>query len=158
MELNSFVPELAISVRGACKTWRNGANVLDNLNVSVERGTIYGLLGPSGCGKTTLLETFVGLTQLDEGQVSVFGHTPGKSNSPLPGPCIGFMPQETALYDEFTAPETIAYFGRLRGLDSKTIEDETDRLFRVNIYAKLFLEFSGNLTFEHSSRVAVRVM
>ena len=53
--------ELAISVHRAHKSYRGAKQpVLNGLNMTVEQGSIYGLLGPSGCGKTTLLKCIIG--------------------------------------------------------------------------------------------------
>lgn len=56
---------------------RNGTN-LENINMVVPRGAIYGLLGPSGCCKTTLLRIIVGRLKPKAGHVFVFGYRPGK--------------------------------------------------------------------------------
>ena len=50
---------------------------LENINMLVPRGTIYGLLGPSGCCKTTLLRCIVGRLKPRHGTVLVFGYKPG---------------------------------------------------------------------------------
>ncbi|XP_046456397.1 ABC transporter G family member 20-like isoform X2 [Daphnia pulex] len=76
-------------------------------------GSRYGLLGPSGCGKTTLLSCLVTLRSLNSGEIQVLGHEPGSPKSGVPGPQIGYMPQELALYGDFTIKETLTYFGRL---------------------------------------------
>ena len=57
---------------------RRGSN-LENINMLVPKGTIYGLLGPSGCCKTTLLRCIVGRLKPREGTVKVFGFKPGES-------------------------------------------------------------------------------
>ena len=69
-------------------------------------------LGPSGCGKTTLLQCIVGKRLIDGGSILVFGGAPGSRQSGVPGPRVGYMPQELALYGEFTIKETLQYFGR----------------------------------------------
>ena len=81
----------------------------------------YGLLGPSGCGKTTLLTCVVGIRQLDSGDVMVLGGKPGTQESGVPGPRIGYMPQEVALVQEFTTAGALYYFGRINGMDDKAI-------------------------------------
>ena len=48
----------------------------------------------------------------DGGSIRVFGGTPGSRLSGVPGPRVGYMPQELALYAEFTIQETLQYFGR----------------------------------------------
>uniref|UniRef100_A0A2M3Z376 Putative abc transporter g family member 20 n=1 Tax=Anopheles braziliensis TaxID=58242 RepID=A0A2M3Z376_9DIPT len=97
--------------------------VLNHLNMSVTRGSIYGLLGASGCGKTTLLSCIVGRKFLNDGEISVLGGTPGTAGSGVPGPRIGYMPQDIALVEEFSIKETIYYFGRLYGMSKEKIRE-----------------------------------
>jgi ABC transporter len=66
-----------------------------------------------GCGKTTLLSCIVGRRSFDSGEVLVFGGEPGSPQSGMPGPRVGYMPQEIALFGEFTIRETLEYFGRI---------------------------------------------
>ena len=79
--------------------WNPNTYTLKNVNLSVPRGIIYGLLGPSGDGKTTLLKCMLGQTKIISGEMYLFGH---KLGSPaldgfIPGPGIGYMPQEISL-------------------------------------------------------------
>ncbi|EAT33290.1 AAEL014428-PA [Aedes aegypti] len=97
--------------------------VLNHLNMSVTRGSIYGLLGASGCGKTTLLSCIVGRKFLNSGEISVLGGTPGTPGSGVPGPRIGYMPQDIALVEEFSIKETIYYFGRIYGMSTEKIRE-----------------------------------
>ncbi|XP_041760997.1 ABC transporter G family member 20 [Anopheles merus] len=97
--------------------------VLNHLNMSVTRGSIYGLLGASGCGKTTLLSCIVGRKFLNDGEINVLGGTPGTAGSGVPGPRIGYMPQDIALVEEFTIKETIYYFGRIYGMSKEKIRE-----------------------------------
>ncbi|GLH08042.1 Uncharacterized protein GBIM_13369 [Gryllus bimaculatus] len=76
----------AVEVRGAYKNYGDTV-VLAGIDMTVPRGTIYGLLGASGCGKTTLLSCIAGRRHLDAGSARVFGE------EPAPGPRLGFMPQ-----------------------------------------------------------------
>nr|CAD7595053.1 unnamed protein product [Timema genevievae] len=120
----------AVSVRGACKKY--GVNiVLDNLNMTVKKGTIYGLLGASGCGKTTLLTCIVGRRHLNTGEVLVLGGTPGTKGSGVPGRRVGYMPQETALYGEFTIQETMMYFGWMFKMSTADVKKRLDFLLKL---------------------------
>ncbi|KAG7190251.1 hypothetical protein KM043_006370 [Ampulex compressa] len=83
----------------------------------------YGLLGASGCGKTTLLSCVVGVRKLDSGNIWVLGGHPGTKGSGIPGPRVGYMPQEISLVEEFTVLGALYYFGRINGLDDWLIED-----------------------------------
>ena len=83
----------------------------------------YGLLGASGCGKTTLLSCIVGVKFLNDGKINVLGATPGIKGSGVPGPRIGYMPQEIALVEEFSIKEVIYYFGRIYGMTAERIRE-----------------------------------
>ncbi|KYN03410.1 ABC transporter G family member 23 [Cyphomyrmex costatus] len=116
-----MVQQKAVIVRNAIK--RYGKNlVFDGLNMTVSRGSIYGLLGASGCGKTTLLSCVVGIRYFDSGEVWVLGGNPGSKGSGIPGPQVGYMPQEISLVGEFTTSGALYYFGRINGLGDKEIE------------------------------------
>lgn len=75
-------------------------------------------MGSSGCGKTTLISCLVGVLQLDEGSVTIFGEPPGQNRTR-----IGYMPQDTALVNEFTVREMIAFYGTIYGLSSDKIDE-----------------------------------
>lgn len=91
----------------------------------------YGLLGASGCGKTTLLSCIVGRRRLNSGEIWVLGGHPGSPGSGVPGPRIGYMPQELALYGEFTLQETLIYFGWIAGMTTSEVEEKTDFLIKL---------------------------
>uniref|UniRef100_A0A1A9ULU9 ABC transporter domain-containing protein n=1 Tax=Glossina austeni TaxID=7395 RepID=A0A1A9ULU9_GLOAU len=93
--------------------------------------TVYGLLGASGCGKTTLLSCIVGRRRLNSGEIWVLGGRPGSRGSGVPGPRIGYMPQEVALYGEFTMRETLIYFGMIADMSRRDVEDRTEFLLKL---------------------------
>ncbi|EDW03077.1 ABC transporter G family member 20 [Drosophila grimshawi] len=117
----------AVEVRNGYKYYGSKSSpkiVLNQLNMNVMRGSIYGLLGASGCGKTTLLSCIVGQRCLNGGEVRVLGVKPGEPGSGVPGSRVGFMPQEIALVEEMTVKETIFYFGRIYGLTDERIREK----------------------------------
>jgi len=122
---------IAITVTEAFKSYGRGAKkcqVMKNFHMTVQKGSIYGLLGPSGCGKTTLLQIIVGKLRVDSGEVSVFGSAPNSKSAAVPGPRVGYMPQELALYREFTIRETLQYFGRVFNMTQEKISERADFL------------------------------
>ncbi|XP_018355820.1 PREDICTED: ABC transporter G family member 20-like [Trachymyrmex septentrionalis] len=116
-----MVQQEAVIVRNAIKRYEKEL-VFNGLNMTVSRGSIYGLLGASGCGKTTLLSCIVGIRYLDSGEVWVLGGNPGSKGSGIPGPQVGYMPQEISLVGEFTISGALYYFGRINGLNDEEIE------------------------------------
>ncbi|CAK9808490.1 ABC transporter G family member 20 [Anthophora quadrimaculata] len=116
-----MVIQQAIIVRNARKQYAKGVPILNGLSLNVPKGCIYGLLGASGCGKTTLLTCVVGVKKLDSGEIWVLGGKPGTKDSGIPGPRVGFMPQDVSLVAEFSTIGALYFFGRINGLDDQII-------------------------------------
>uniref|UniRef100_A0A8D8X9F2 ABC transporter G family member 23 n=1 Tax=Cacopsylla melanoneura TaxID=428564 RepID=A0A8D8X9F2_9HEMI len=73
----------------------------------------YGLLGSSGCGKTTLLTSLTGFSSLDYGSIHIDIQSPSR---------LGFMPQEIALFEEFSIAETFSFFAKLYNIAPETYQ------------------------------------
>lgn len=86
---------------------------VDNLDLSVRSGEVFGLLGPNGSGKSTTIKMLLGLLFPSRGIAKVLGHLPGniKVNQR-----IGFLPEESYLYPFLNARETLDFYGRIFGL------------------------------------------
>ncbi|KAF5308494.1 hypothetical protein FQR65_LT06159 [Abscondita terminalis] len=126
----------AVWVRNACKQYsakKNPVVVLNHLNLTVPKGCIYGLLGASGCGKTTLLNCILNFKKIDSGKILIFGGIPGTEDSGVPGPLVGYMPQELALGPSFSIMESLKYYGWIAGLQNAEITQ------RTNVLAKLLV-------------------
>ncbi|XP_011859218.1 PREDICTED: ABC transporter G family member 20-like isoform X2 [Vollenhovia emeryi] len=113
-----------VVVKNAVKRYGKEELVLDGLNMTVSNGSVYTLLGASGCGKTTLLSCIVGLRYLDSGEMWVLGGSPDSVGCGIPGPRVGYMPQDTSLVELFSTSDALYYFGRINGLDDKEIANQ----------------------------------
>ncbi len=82
---------------------------LQNVNLAIEQGRIYGLLGPNGAGKTTLIRCLIGATKPTGGKISVLGFNPTSQKQKVRS-LIGYMPQFPALYEDLSAFENIRFF------------------------------------------------
>lgn len=133
------------------------AKVLDGAEVSVPWGGIYALLGPSGCGKTTLLKCILGQIRPKKGEVTVFGEVPGSYNSTVPGPGVGFMPQEAGLFHSFTVEQTLLYFGKLSGAKTAEIEEKMAEVLELLELPRGQNKLAGSLSGGEKRRLSLAV-
>jgi ABC-2 type transport system ATP-binding protein len=100
---------------------------VQNLNLTVQRGELFGFLGPNGAGKTTTIRMIMGLLKPTSGSVSVAG------NDVLKKPLAvkrssGYLAQSPLLYDNLTGREFLRFLGGLYGLSDKKIDERSDHL------------------------------
>lgn len=131
--VTTATPRYAVRARNLCRQFgvgKSAVKVIKKMNMSLKVGHIYGLLGPSGCGKTTLLKMILGRLRVDSGTLQVFGRLPGSYGHLVPGVDVGYMPQELALYGDFTIYEMILYYSKLYGMALKNFEERKNFLIQ----------------------------
>jgi ABC-2 type transport system ATP-binding protein len=84
----------------------SGSVALSNVNLTLERGRIIGLLGPNGSGKTTLLKIINGLLVPDAGNVKIAGMEPGVQTKKI----VSYLPERTYLADWMKVSDIIEFF------------------------------------------------
>ena len=106
----------AVLLDKVCKSFGQ-VHAVDNLSVRVPAGSVYGFLGPNGAGKTTTIRMIMNIIRPDSGRIEILedGHIEGVKNR------IGYMPEERGLYRKMTVRKVLAYFGAIKGLDTKEI-------------------------------------
>lgn len=101
--------EMAITLNGITKHYGD-RKVLDGLNLQVEKGSLHALLGPNGSGKTTTIRILLGFIRPDNGLGSVLGCPLGPAFPPVELKArIGYVPERSALYEDMTAREILAF-------------------------------------------------
>ncbi|MBN2135895.1 MAG: ATP-binding cassette domain-containing protein [Acidobacteria bacterium] len=121
--------ENAIKIEGVAKHFDKTVAVKE-LSMAVPAGSIYGLLGPNGAGKTTTIRMMLNIIYPDQGQIELFGRKLTEEDKSR----IGYLPEERGLYPKMTVDETLLYFARLKGIQTKLAKKAIDYwLDKVNI-------------------------
>jgi ABC-2 type transport system ATP-binding protein len=103
---------------------------VDNLNLTINKGEIYGLLGPNGAGKTTTILMALGLTEPTAGKVNVCGIN-ATVNPVAVKRKVGYMPDNMGFYDGMNALDNLVYIARLNGVPESTVRERAIELMEM---------------------------
>ncbi|WDV45149.1 lantibiotic protection ABC transporter ATP-binding protein [Clostridiaceae bacterium M8S5] len=107
-----------LQTKKLCKQFKK-QSVVDNVNISIKRNTIYGLLGPNGAGKSTTLKMLTGLLKPTTGKVLFDGHDWSRKDLNN----IGVLIESPPLYENLTARENLKVRTMLLGINEKRIDE-----------------------------------
>lgn len=113
-----------LEVRNVSKTYGN-YTALNDVSLSVPKGSIFGLLGPNGAGKTSLIRIINQITLPDSGEILL----DGEKLAPHHVQHIGYMPEERGLYKTMKVGEQALYLAQLKGLSKKEAKTQLDYWF-----------------------------
>ncbi len=129
-----------IEIRGLTKQF-GGFTAVDNMNLNVREGEIFGFLGPNGAGKTTTISMLTTLIKPTSGTARIAGYDLDSEGASIRA-VIGVVPQLFSLFPELTGEENLAYIGKLYGMSNSQIRERSYYLLKtVSLY-------------EHRSRIA----
>lgn len=131
--------------------------VVNNIALSIDKGTLVCLLGPSGCGKTTTLRLIAGFLEPDAGEIHVNGRrisAPGATEAPERRN-MSMIFQSYALWPHMTIFDNIAYGLKLRGLKSTEIRQRVDTILEATKLAALAQRYPGELSGGQQQRVSL---
>jgi ABC-2 type transport system ATP-binding protein len=117
---------LAIEIAGLSKRYGKVA-ALDDVDLAVPEGSVFGFLGPNGAGKTTTLRVLAGLARPSAGQARIFGLDVAEAPDQVPA-LIGYLPDVPGFYGWMTAREFLALSGSLFGLSGAVLSERIDAL------------------------------
>ena len=103
---------------------------VDQLNLDIPRGSMYGFVGPNGAGKTTTLSMVTGLLKPDAGKVWVTGIDVWENLTSVKAK-IGVLPDRLRLFDRLSGQELLTYTGLLRGMDKATVAQRSADLLQA---------------------------
>jgi ABC-2 type transport system ATP-binding protein len=119
-----------VEITNLTHVYGGGVKALDSLSLSVQRGELVALLGPNGAGKSTAVKTITGILKPTSGSVKVAG-LEVSGNLDRVREILGFMPQETALYGDLTARETLEYHAVLYGVAKNEVDQRVARMLEI---------------------------
>ncbi len=99
------------------------------ISFDIQEGEIFSLLGPNGAGKTTTISVLSTLYAPTKGDAIIAGHSVTKEPMAVKQ-VIGVVPQELALYDDLTARENLAFWGKMYNLGGKALHDRIDEVLK----------------------------
>ncbi|TWT93033.1 ATP-binding cassette domain-containing protein [Neorhodopirellula pilleata] len=121
-----------IHVQHLTKTYedlrRGRFRAVDQVSFTVRPGEIFGLLGPNGAGKTTVLRILSTVLRPSSGIATIDGYDVAYEPAEVRRR-IGFVSNNTAIYDRMTAWEMVEYFGKLHGMTNETLDERLEKLF-----------------------------
>jgi len=125
MNSNDYI----INIENLSKEY-NGTLVVDNINLKIKKGEIFGLLGPNGAGKSTIILTLLGLTEPTSGSIKVRGFN--STREPLKVKQItGYLPEKVGFYGDMTAGQNLRYTAELNGINYKEIDEKIDEVLKI---------------------------
>jgi len=136
------VDTVAVEVRDLVKQY-GALKAVDDLDLTVPTGGIFGLIGPNGAGKTTTMLAIVTLLQYDRGSITVFGADPARDPYEVRR-LVGYMPDFFGLYDGLTCREYLDFFASTYHLEAATRRAQVrDLLQLVELDHKADTDVSG---------------
>jgi ABC-2 type transport system ATP-binding protein len=125
--------------------YENGFSALNGLDLDIAQGEIFGFLGPNGAGKTTTFKVLVGLLEPTQGQALINGRQIGHQEREVYH-TVGFMPDLTDLYDDFTVNEFLRFFGLCHGMSEPQLNARMDELLTRFRLTEKRVELMGTLS------------
>ncbi len=121
--------DLAVQTAGLTRDF-GSFRAVDGIDLAVPAGSFYGFLGPNGAGKSTTIKCLTGLLRPTAGSITILG------TNPLTDPVsvkrrIGVVPEDLALFDRLSAPETLTFVAQVHGLDRATAKHRSSDLLEL---------------------------
>ena len=136
--------ESVITATALTRTFGHLAAV-NNLDLSINRGELYGLVGPDGAGKTTTIRLLTGILEPTSGEARVAGY-PIQSEAERIKEKIGYMSQRFGLYEDLTVMENILFYADIYDVPNKDRQERIERLLRFSNLTPFVERLAGKLS------------
>lgn len=136
--------DIILATRNLTKKYNNKV-VVDNLNIEIRKGEIYGLLGPNGAGKSTTMNMICSIVRPTAGEITLLGKDPWKRKKDVIHK-IGYIPQELAIHGNLKAWENVELFTSLYGIKGKQLKDAVNNSLEYVGLSERKQEFAKNFS------------
>lgn len=130
----------ALRIEGLTKKYGDKIAV-DNLNLSIPYGSIYGIVGPNGAGKTTTLTMVCGITKPDAGTAWIAGHETGTLESKK---AMGLLMDGAPVFEKLSGAEYLQYLGALRSMAEEEVQERSRELLSALGLADAATKYIGD--------------
>ncbi len=127
---------------------------VDQLDLAIPKGSIYGFLGPNGCGKSTSIRMLTGLLSPTKGDITVLGERLPQNADKL-RQRIGYMTQKFSLYQDLSIEENLQFVGRIYNLSSKRLKQRLEQLYSLYDLRDRRKQLAGTLSGGQRQRLAL---
>lgn len=136
-----------ISINNLSKSY-GSLKAVDNLNLTINKGEIFGLLGPNGAGKSTTIQILSSLQSFDNGEVFINNKCLKKNYADCKK-IIGVVPQEISLYEDLSAYDNLLFWGGINGVSKSELKTRIDKILELiglsNRKSDLIKTYSGGM-------------
>jgi len=145
--------QLAIEAKGLSKQFGQQIAV-NQLDLSIPKGCIYGFLGPNGCGKSTSIRLLTGLLEATSGEVRILGE-PLKGNEESLKRRLGYMTQKFSLYDTLSVKENLQFVASIYGFTGQRARQRIDELLSLYDLTAQSKQYAGSMSGGQKQRLAL---
>lgn len=127
---------------------------IDRLDLSVDKGRIYGFLGPNGCGKTTAIRMLTGLLKPTSGDIEVLGLQLPKDAGKLRLK-MGYMTQRFSLYNDLTVKENLQFIAKIYGISGAAQKNRINELLSIYGLDQKLQQLAGSMSGGQRQRLSL---
>ena len=130
-----------IEIKNVSKSYLKNQKCIDNLNLKINNGEIFGFLGPNGAGKTTTIKMITGILGIDEGDILIDGTS--ITESPVEAKKkFGFVPDNPDLFLKLKGIEYLNFLANIYKVSKEESAKRIEKLSKqFNIYENLNIQF-----------------